>query len=101
AAADDLVAVRAGPLDEALDPLEMLAVDERRDGRAVVAWIAEDVLVRIPVEQREELVRHRLLDEQPRAREAHLPRVVVLPGRSPCRRLEVGVGEDDERPLAA
>ena len=101
AAADDLVAGRPRPLDEALDPREVLGVDERRDRRRVVARVAEHVLVGEAVEELEEALRDRFLDEQARPREADLAGVVVLAGRLPGRCLEVGVGEDEERPLAA
>ena len=49
----------------------------------------------------EEPVGDRLLDEEARAGQAHLARVVVLPGRLPRSRLEVGVGEDEQRALPA
>ena len=101
AAADDLVAVRTCPLDEPLDPGEVIAVDERRDGGRVVARVAEHVLVGEAVEELEEALRDRLLDEQARAGEADLTGVVVLAGRLPRRRLEVAVGEHEERALAA
>ena len=47
------------------------------------------------------LVGDRLLDEQARSGEADLAGVVVLPGRLAGRCFEVGVGEDEQRPLAA
>jgi hypothetical protein len=43
---------------------------------------------------------HRLLDQEPRAGEADLAGVVVLPGRLFRGRVEIGVPEDDERALA-
>ncbi len=48
-----------------------------------------------------ELVRDRLLHEEPRAREADLARVVVLVRRRLDGALEVGVREDEERALPA
>ena len=53
------------------------------------------------VEAGEELVADRRLDEQPGAGEADLPGVVVLPGRLGRGGVEVGVGEHDQRALAA
>ena len=67
----------------------------------VVARVAEHVGVGVAVEALEELVRDRLLDEQARAGEAHLPGVVVLAGGLGGGGLDVGVGEDDQRALAA
>ncbi len=67
----------------------------------VGARVAEHVGVGVAIEALEEVVADRLLDEQPRAREAHLAGVVVLAGRLRGRGLEVGVGEHDQRPLAA
>ena len=101
AAAHDLVAVRPRALDEAGDALEMLRMDQRRNRRRVVAGIAEHVLVGEAVEELEERAGDRLLDEQARAGEADLARVVVLAGRLARRCLEVAVGEDEERALAA
>src|SRR4029077_19824996 len=101
AAADDLVAGLAGPLDETLHPLAMLAVDQGRARRPVVPRVTEDVLVGEAAEELEELVGNRLLDEQARAGEADLACVVVLARAGSGGGLEFGVGEDDERPLAA
>ena len=61
ASADDLVAVRAGALDEARDAVEMIAVDQRRHRRRVVARVAEDVLVGEAVEELEERLGDRAL----------------------------------------
>ena len=101
AAANDLVAVRPRALDEAGDPLEVVAVDQRRDGGVVVARVAEHVLVGEAVEQLEELLGDRLLDEQARPGEAHLAGVVVLSRRLARSRLEVAVVEDEQRAFAA
>ena len=79
----------------------MLAVDEGRHGRVVVPRVAEDVLVGEAVEELEELLGHGVLDEEPRPREADLAGVVELTGRLACRRLEIAVGEDEQRPLAS
>ena len=77
-------------------------MDERRDGRRVVARVAEHVLVGEAVEAaRGTRSATALLDEQARAREADLAGVVVLARRLARGRLEVGVGEDEQRPLAA
>ena len=70
-------------------------MDERRDGRRVVARVAEHVLVREPVDELEERLGDRLLDEEARPGEAHLAGVVVLARRLPRSRLEVGVGEHE------
>ena len=51
AAAHDRVAVRARPLDEALDPGQVVGVDQRRDGGAVVARVAQHVRVGVAVER--------------------------------------------------
>ena len=53
------------------------------------------------MEPLEELVAHRRLDEQAGAGQADLPGVVVLPGGLHRRGVEVGVGEHDQRALAA
>ena len=76
-------------------------MDERRHRRGVVARVAEHVLVGEGVEELEEPLGDGLLDQQPGAGEAHLAGVVVLSRRLPRRRLEVGVPEDEQRPLAA
>ena len=70
-------------------------MDQRRDRRPVVARVAEDVLVGEAVEELEELVGDRLLDEQARAGEADLAGVVVLARGGAGGGLEIGVGEDD------
>ena len=93
--------MRTRALDEALDAREVVGVDQRRDGGGVVARVAEHVLVREAVEELEERLADALLHQQARAGEAHLAGVVVLPGGLARRRLEVGVGEDEQRPLAA
>ena len=53
------------------------------------------------VNRREELIVDRVLDEEPRARETHLPRVVELVHGLLHGGIEVGVREDQERRLAA
>ena len=73
-------------------------------GETVVAssrGIAQHVLVGEPVEALQERVGDRLLDQQPRARQAHLAGVVVLARRLARRGVQVGVGEHDQRALAA
>ena len=101
AAADDLVAVRPRALDEARDAVEVLAVDQRRHRRVVGARVAEHVLVGEAVEELEERLRHRLLDEDPRAGEADLAGIVELARGLPRRGLEIAVVEHEQRPLAA
>ena len=101
AAADDPVARGARALDEALDAREVVGVDERRDRRRGVARVAEHVRVRVAAEALQERLADRLLDEQPRAGEADLAGVVVLARGLLGGRVEVGVGEHDQRALAA
>ena len=100
-AADDLVAGGPRPLDEPLDAGHVVGMDQRRDRRRLVARVAQHVLVREPVKQLQEAVGDGLLDEQARAREAHLAGVVVLAGGLAGGRLEVTVVEHDQRALAA
>ena len=83
AAAQDLRSPSARALDEALDALEVVGVDHRRDRRRVVARVAEHVLVGGRVEALQERVADRLLDEQARAGEADLARRRRT-GRPPC-----------------
>ena len=59
------------------------------------------MLVDKAVKQLEERAGDRLLDEQARAGETDLSRVVVLARCLPRRRLEIAVREHEERPLAA
>ena len=59
AAAHDPLPVLARALDEAVDALEVVGVDQRRDRRRVVARVAEHVLVGRRVEALEELARAR------------------------------------------
>ncbi len=73
-----------------------VGVDERRDGGRVVSRIAEHVLVGTAWNVLEEDVADRFLDEEARAGEADLARVVVLAGRLARGRVEVGVLEHDE-----
>ena len=54
AAADDAVAVCPRALDEALDPGEVVGVDQRRDGGVVGARVAQHVGVGVAVEPLEE-----------------------------------------------
>ena len=61
----------------------------------------EDVLVGMKVKLLEEDVADAVLDEEARAGEAHLARVVVLAGRLARGRVDVGVLEHDEGVLAA
>ena len=79
----------------------MLAGDERADVGVLVARVAELALRHAREEALVELVRDRLLHEQAGAGEADLAGVVVLVGRGLDRRVEIGVGEDHERALAA
>ena len=100
-AAHDAVAGGARALDEALDAREVVGVDERADRRGGVARVAQHVRVGVAVEGLQERLADRLLDEQPRAREADLAAVVVLARRLLRGRVDVGVGEHDQRALAA
>ena len=76
-------------------------MDQRGDGGRVFARVAEHLLVRVAVEELEELDGSGLLDEEARPRQAHLPGVIVLAGRLPGGCFDVGVCEHDQRPLAA
>ena len=76
-------------------------MDQRRDRRRVVPRVAEHVLVREALEEVEERVGDARLDQQARACEAHLAGVVVLPRGLTSGRFEVGVREDEERPLSS
>ena len=100
-AAHDLVPVRPRPLDEAVDPLEMLGMDQWRDGRRVVARVAEDVLVRVTVEELQQRARRRAPPRAGACRRGR-PGRHRRTGRRPCgRRRPDRVGEDEQRPLAA
>ena len=66
-----------------------------------LARIADDDLGDARPQALEERLEHRLLDQQARPGEAHLPGVVVLVGGGRGGGVEVGVGEDEERRLAA
>jgi hypothetical protein len=99
AAAHDHVARCPCPFDEGVDLGEVVGVHHRGDVGGGVAAVAEHQGVGVAVEAREELVADRRLDEEPRAGEAHLAGVVVLPRRPVRGGIEVGVGEHDEGPL--
>ena len=88
-------------LDVAGDPLERDRVDQRAVRRVGVARVADLDLGCPCFEPLQELVEDRGLDEEARAGQAHLARVVVLVGRGRRRRVEVRVLEHDERRLAA
>ena len=68
--------------------------------RRGIAAVAEHERVDLSVESREELLADRFLDEQARAGEAHLARVVELPRRPVRSGVEIAVGEHDQRTLA-
>ena len=88
-------------LDEAVDPLEVLARDQGPDVSVGLARITELAARHSFEEALGELVRNGLLDEEARPGEADLTRVVVLVGRLLDGRVEIGVGEDEKWRLAA
>ena len=100
AAQQHLRAVRLRALDEPVDPLEVLARDLRPDVGGLLARVSlADHAGRLE-EPLEERVAHRSLDDQPRPGQAHLPGVVELVHRLLHGRIQIGVGERDERRLA-
>ena len=101
AAKDHVVTGVDGALDESLNPREVVRVDERRDRGHWIATVAQYVALRREREAREEFVADRVFNEESRARETDLARVVVHQRGLFDRDVEVGVGEDDERSLAA
>src|SRR5207253_7125030 len=89
-------------LDEARNGLAVRRRDQRAHLRRLVAGIADLQLARRLDEQLDEAIVGRALDEDARARAAVLARVVEDGVRRSGRGLlEVGVGEDDVRGLAA
>ena len=88
------------PLHEALHPGQVIGVDQRADRGLRAPTVTEHVLVGEPVEQLEEVARHRSLHDEACTGEAYLARIVVLEGGLPRRRLEIGVGEDEKRSLS-
>ena len=103
----DVAAVRDGravaprPVDEALDPLDVLEVDVGADLGVLVARVALADLRRPLAEALGEGLGDAALHEQPRARQAHLAGVVVLLDGEVDGEIEVGVVEDHRRALAA
>ncbi len=100
-AKDERVARGEGSIHESFDAREVFGVDQGRDGRRRVATVAQDVRLGLAREAREELVANTLFDQEPRAREADLPGVVVHEGGFFRREVQVGVGVDHERSLSA
>src|SRR3989304_3078362 len=77
-------------------------VDERAELRIPAVRHADPDLPRLVREARDELVVDRPLDENPRARRANLAlREVDAEDRADDGPVEIGVGEDDRRRLAA
>ena len=102
AAGDDLRAFRDAALDEAVHAVAVRGRDERADLRLGVERVADAQLLRVVGEARDELVVDRRLDEHARARLAALAGGVVdRPHRARDRVVEVRVGEDEVRALAA
>jgi hypothetical protein len=102
AATDDrLEAGRLGPLDEAVHPLEVLTADLGAEVGGLVPGVALVEGARPFDEAVQELVPHGRLDEEARPGEADLPGVVVLLDGLGHRGVQVGVGEDEHRRLAA
>ena len=92
----------ARALDEAEHLLVLAARDQRAEQRAVGETVADRDPARLLGEAVEQARRERLLDQQPRGRAADLPLVPEDAEHHPLDRgLDVGVGEDDERRLAA
>jgi len=79
----------------------MDGVDEGRHRRRGIAAVTHDVRVGVGVELVEEGVLDAFLDDDPCARHADLSAVVELTGSLLRRRIEIGVGEDEEGGLAA
>ena len=101
AAGDDLRALFAARLDEAVHLVAVLGGDERADLRLGIERVADLELPGRLGEARDELVVEGLLDQDPRARLAALAGGVVdRPDRARDRVGEVGVGEDDVRALS-
>jgi hypothetical protein len=102
AACDHFGTFFAALLDEAVDAVAVRGRDERADLRLRVERVADlEPLGRVG-EAGDELVVDRRLDEDARARLATLSRGVVdRPDRARDRVVEVGVGEDEVRALAA
>ena len=90
----------ARPFHEALDPGQMVGMNQRADCCPRIVAVAEDVGVGVGIEELEELSGHAGLDQEPRARKAGLAGVVVLPCCLPGGRLQIRIGEDDEGFLA-
>src|SRR5690606_10838820 len=102
AAQRDVRTVRAAALDVAEDPLELLARDQRPVAPLRVERIARLQRAGTLHELLDDLVVHRLVHQQPRARRARLPRVVGGPrGRGADRGVDVRVVENDVGALAA
>src|SRR5690606_6448744 len=102
AAGQERRALGPAELDVAEDPLQLLGRDQRPDPRLRVERVAGLEASGTLDDLRDELVVDRLVDQEPRAGRARLARVVEDPAeRAPGRGLEVRVGEDDVRRLAA
>src|SRR5436305_1239723 len=76
-------------------------MDHWPDRGGVIARVTEHMLICGSLEALQELVSDAFLHKQPRAGEAHLTGVVILPGRLARRRIDVGILENEERALAA
>ena len=102
AADDERGALAEADLDVVPHPVALLEADERADLGRVVGRIADLDLPGRRGEQLDDLLVDRALDEDPAARAAVLAAVVEDAVRRLAREpLEVGVGVDDVRALAA
>src|SRR5688500_17063473 len=102
AADDDGRAFAEPDLDVVLDPVALLRADERPHLGRVVGRIADLDLARRLHEQLHDALVRRALHEDPAPRAAVLAGVVEdAVGRLARELLEVGIGEDDVRALAA
>src|SRR4029079_8717943 len=102
AARDDLRSLCGAALDEAVHAVAGRGRDERAHLRLRIERVADADLLRVAGEARDDVVVDRWLDEHARARLAALARRVVdRPDRARDRVVEVGVGEDEVRALAA
>ena len=93
---------RHGPLDEAVDPLEVRPADQRADVGRLVARVALHQGARpARADALEELVGDAVLHQDPERAQADLAGVVELLDGQVHREVEVGVVEDQQRRLAA
>ena len=97
----DHVAGAARPFDEAVDTGQMIGMSHRGDIGLGLTGIAQGEGVHVMVKPFQELVSDRILNQQARPSQTNLARIVVLPGSTMSRSVEVCVVEHDERCLSA